>query len=40
MLDLLGRLRAGDVPDPEGGPKPVEHAAAARILAGLGDDRG
>jgi NADH-quinone oxidoreductase subunit E len=40
LLDLLGKLRAGEVPDPDGGPRPVEHAQAARILAGLGDDRG
>jgi len=27
------------VPAPVTGPKPAEHAATSRILAGLGDDR-
>jgi NADH-quinone oxidoreductase subunit E len=37
---LVERLRSDDVPDPSRGPKPVPHDATARILAGLGDERG
>jgi NADH-quinone oxidoreductase subunit E len=40
LLELLERLRAGEVPDPDGGPKPVAHTEAARILAGLGGSGG
>jgi NADH-quinone oxidoreductase subunit E len=40
VVDLIERLRAGDVPEPARGPKPVPHDQTARILAGLGDDRG
>jgi NADH-quinone oxidoreductase subunit E len=40
LLEMIERLRAGDVPEPSRGPKPVDHAATARILSGLGDDRG
>jgi NADH-quinone oxidoreductase subunit E len=40
LLELIGKLREGEVPDPDGGPKPVDHPGTARILAGLGDDRG
>jgi NADH-quinone oxidoreductase subunit E len=36
---LIAGLREGDVPAPVTGPKPAEHAATSRILAGLGDDR-
>src|ERR671918_1569897 len=38
--ELIEALRRGEVPEPVAGPKPVEHAATARILAGLGDERG
>jgi excisionase family DNA binding protein len=34
------RLREDDVPEPARGPKPLAHDATARVLAGLGDDRG
>jgi NADH-quinone oxidoreductase subunit E len=37
---LIEALRAGDSPPPSRGPKPVPHGDTARILAGLGDDRG
>jgi NADH-quinone oxidoreductase subunit E len=40
MRELLDALRRGEVPEPVAGPKPAEHAATSRILAGLGDDRG
>jgi NADH-quinone oxidoreductase subunit E len=40
VAGLVERLRNDDVPDPSRGPKPVPHDATARILAGLGDDRG
>jgi NADH-quinone oxidoreductase subunit E len=40
MADLVERLRADDPPDPARGPKPVPHDRTARLLAGLGDDRG
>lgn len=40
MGELVERLRAGEVPDPARGPKPVPHDETSRILAGLGDDRG
>jgi NADH-quinone oxidoreductase subunit E len=39
LLEMIDRLRAGDIPEPSHGAKPVEHAATARILSGLGDDR-
>lgn len=40
MAELVGSLRSGEVPEPARGPKPVPHDETARILAGLGDDRG
>lgn len=40
MGELIEGLRGGEVPEPVAGPRPVEHAATSRILAGLGDDRG
>jgi NADH-quinone oxidoreductase subunit E len=40
LRELLEGLRAGRPPDPDAGPPPVDHAATARILAGLGDERG
>lgn len=40
LVEMIDRLRAGDVPEPSRGPKPVDHAATARILSGMGDDRG
>jgi NADH-quinone oxidoreductase subunit E len=39
LLEMIERLRAGDVPEPSEGAKPVEHAGTSRILAGLGDER-
>jgi NADH-quinone oxidoreductase subunit E len=39
LAEMIDRLRAGDVPEPSRGPKPLDHAATARILSGLGDDR-
>lgn len=40
LHQLIAGLREGDVPAPVAGPKPAEHDATSRILAGLGDDRG
>jgi len=40
LRELLERLRAGEPLEPDAGPPPVDHAATAAILAGLGDDRG
>ena len=40
VADIVEQLRNDDVPDPSRGPKPVPHDATARILAGLGDERG
>jgi NADH-quinone oxidoreductase subunit E len=40
LLGMIERLREGEVPEPSRGAKPVEHSATARILSGLGDDRG
>ncbi|HEV3473861.1 MAG TPA: NAD(P)H-dependent oxidoreductase subunit E [Actinomycetota bacterium] len=40
VAEMVERLRNDDVPEPSRGPKPVPHDATARILAGLGDDRG
>ena len=40
VADLIGKLRAGEVPAPARGPKPVPHDETARILAGMGDERG
>jgi NADH-quinone oxidoreductase subunit E len=39
LLEMIERLRAGEIPEPSHGAKPVEHAATARILSGLGDHR-
>ena len=39
IVEMIDRLREGDVPEPPRGPKPVDHAETARILATLGDDR-
>jgi NADH-quinone oxidoreductase subunit E len=39
ILEMIERLKAGDIPEPSQGAKPVDHAATARILSGLGDDR-
>ena len=39
LVHMIERLRADDIPEPSRGPKPVDHAATARILAGLGDER-
>jgi NADH-quinone oxidoreductase subunit E len=36
MRELIEELRRGEVPEPVAGPKPVEHAATSRLLAGLG----
>lgn len=40
VVDIIERLRAGEVPRPSRGPAPVPHDETARILAGMGDDRG
>lgn len=40
LRELLERLREGEPLEPDAGPAPVDHAATARILAGLGDERG
>lgn len=40
LRELLEGLRVGRPPDPDAGPAPLDHAATARILAGLGDERG
>lgn len=40
LVEMIERLRAGDIPEPSRGPKPVDHSATARILSGMGDDRG
>lgn len=40
MAEIVEALRAGDPPRPDHGPKPLDHAATSRMLAGLGDDRG
>lgn len=37
---IIESLKSGAPPAPSRGPKPVPHAETARILAGLGDDRG
>jgi NADH-quinone oxidoreductase subunit E len=39
LLGMIERLRAGEIPEPSHGATPVDHAATARILSGLGDDR-
>lgn len=39
MIELIDQLRAGRVPESSSGPKPVDHQATSRILAGLGDGR-
>lgn len=40
VAEIIERLRADDAPQPSRGPRPVPHDETARILAGLGDDRG
>jgi NADH-quinone oxidoreductase subunit E len=40
LLEMIERLRSGDVPEPARGPKPADHPTTSRILAGIGDDRG
>ena len=40
MRELIEAFRRGEVPEPVAGPKPVEHGATARILAGLGGSGG
>lgn len=40
IAELIERLRSDDAPEPARGPKPLPHDATARVLAGLGDDRG
>jgi NADH-quinone oxidoreductase subunit E len=35
LLEMIEKLRAGDVPEPSRGPKPVDHRQTSRILAGL-----
>jgi NADH-quinone oxidoreductase subunit E len=40
LARMIEGLRGDDVPEPARGPKPLPHDATARVLAGLGDDRG
>jgi NADH-quinone oxidoreductase subunit E len=40
VADLVEKLRADEPPEPARGPRPVPHDRTARLLAGLGDDRG
>jgi NADH-quinone oxidoreductase subunit E len=40
ILELVEKLRADQAPEPSRGPKPLPHDGTARVLAGLGDDRG
>jgi hypothetical protein len=41
LVEMIDQLRGGEVPEPSRGPKPVEHVATSRLLAGLGGpDRG
>ena len=40
VVELVDGLRAGHVPPPDHGPVPLDHRGTARLLAGLGDDRG
>lgn len=40
LAGMIDRLRSGDVPEPSRGPKPLDHVATARLLAGLGDGGG
>jgi len=40
LLKMLEQLRAGEVPQPARGSKPVDHQATSRILAGLGGSGG
>lgn len=41
LEEMIDQLRGGQVPEPSRGPKPVDHAATSRLLAGLGGpDRG
>jgi NADH-quinone oxidoreductase subunit E len=40
LLEMIGTLRKGNVPEPPRGPQPLDHRATSRILAGLGDERG
>lgn len=40
LVEIVDRLKADDPPRPARGPAPRPHADTARILAGLGDDRG
>lgn len=40
LVEMIEQLRTGQIPAPSHGPKPVDHAATARILSGLGDERG
>jgi NADH-quinone oxidoreductase subunit E len=38
--EIVDALRSGDPPQPSRGPKPLPHTRTARLLAGLGEDRG
>lgn len=37
LVEILDRLRVGDVPEPSRGSRPVDHAATSALLAGLVD---
>lgn len=39
VAELIEGLRTGEPSEPTRGPKPVDHRATSRILAGLGDER-
>jgi NADH-quinone oxidoreductase subunit E len=40
LTTMIEELRAGRVPGPSRGPKPVDHGVTSKLLAGLGEDGG
>jgi NADH-quinone oxidoreductase subunit F len=40
LIEMIEGLRSGEAPAPPRGPKPVDHQATSRILAGLGGSGG
>ncbi|MGH2764689.1 MAG: NADH-quinone oxidoreductase subunit NuoE [Actinomycetota bacterium] len=40
VVEMIDRIRRGDVPAPSRGPKPVSQARTARLLAGVGGSGG
>jgi NADH-quinone oxidoreductase subunit E len=40
LAAMIEQLRSDRVPEPSRGPKPVDHAATSRLLAGLGEGGG